>query len=108
MIKIQDQLISSDPEITAMQITADEDFMILGSAGVFERLQGIDIMNILWQQALIEQMKNKNNKINPGILVDTLIKLSAFKRESFKNNAEDNSVPNSSFTVILIIFKSFE
>jgi serine/threonine protein phosphatase PrpC len=47
-------MVSNEPEVTAMQITAEEDFMIITSSGIFEKLQGIDLMNIIWQQSLME------------------------------------------------------
>lgn len=61
--KIQHMTISSEPEITAMQITTEEDFMIISSSGIFEKLQGIDLMNIIWQQALMEAQKTKHTDI---------------------------------------------
>lgn len=84
--------------------------MLIASSGVFERLQGIDLMNIIWQQALMETIANRASGkiiVNTGSLVDTLIKLAAFKRES-NESKEENGVKNtSSFTIILILFKSF-
>ena len=46
--KLTTELIIPHPDITAMQISHDEDFMIIGSSGIFEKLQGIDILNIVW------------------------------------------------------------
>lgn len=113
--------VSSEPEITAMQITTEEDFMIISSSGIFEKLQGIDLMNIIWQQALMEAQKSKHTDIliNSGNLVDTLIKLASFKREAPvpegapKGTSAEESKPGlqlqrPSFTIILILFKSFK
>lgn len=116
--KLAFQLISHEPEITAMQITAEEDFMIIASSGIFEKLQGIDLMNIIWQQSLMEASKSKPGEeftVNTGLLVDTLIKLASFKRQVNqetgpasieKDKANEGSRP--SFTLILILFKSFK
>ena len=48
LAKMTQGLILPQPDITAMQISHEEDFMIIGSSGIFEKLQGIDILNIVW------------------------------------------------------------
>ena len=45
---IQRELVSREPDITAMQITSCEDFLILGSSAIFLNLESIDIINIVW------------------------------------------------------------
>lgn len=104
-------MISQEPEITAMQITAEEDFMIIASSGIFEKLQSIDLMNIVWQQSLMEAAKQKPGEeitVNTGLLVDTLIKLASFKRQVNSENEKANEGTRPSFTLILILFKSFK
>ena len=76
-------LILPQPDITAMQISHEEDFMIIGSSGIFEKLQGIDILNIVWQQALMDAKKD-NGKVSAANIVDTLINLAAMKRQQDK------------------------
>jgi len=77
--KLTTELIIPHPDITAMQISHDEDFMIIGSSGIFEKLQGIDILNIVWQQALMDASK-PGGKVSAANIVDTLINLAALKR----------------------------
>lgn len=98
-----EKAVISEPELTAMQVGDDEDFILMASSGIYEKLQGVDLMNIIWQQILMDAKKNQNAEIDTGSLVDTLIKLAALKRGEV---AWDEM--RSSFTVILIILKPFK
>ena len=48
--------------------------------------------------------KKDNGKVSAANIVDTLINLAAMKRQQDRQLKQDNK---SSFTVILILFKSF-
>ena len=51
--QLQQELIVSEPDITAIQLTDQEEFIIIGSSGLFKRLQGQDLQNVVWQRALM-------------------------------------------------------
>jgi hypothetical protein len=35
-----------------MQITSQEDFLLLGSSSIFKALESVDILNTIWQIAI--------------------------------------------------------
>lgn len=88
--KLASQSVASTPDITAMQISPEEDFLLVGSSGIFENLQGTDLISIIWQQALLEALAVSEGKeeesaatvhVSTSSLVDTLVKLAALKRD---------------------------
>ena len=80
--------IIDEPEVTAMQITQDEEFMVLCSSSVFAKLTATEVISMIWQHALDQQ--------NIGASIDSIIKLSAKRCE------------DKPFTIIVVIFKNFK
>ena len=45
-------MITHSADMTAIQLNDDEEFIIIASQAFFDRLQGQDLQNIIWQRAL--------------------------------------------------------
>ena len=50
--RLHKDLMSSTADVTAIQLSDQEEFLIAGSSSLFRKFQGQDIQNIIWQKAL--------------------------------------------------------
>ena len=42
-------MVIAEPEITVLKIEKDHDFIVMGSDGVFDRMESVDVVNCIWK-----------------------------------------------------------
>jgi len=85
------KVVIADPDIFEVMLKKDEDFILLGSDGIFDKVTNEEIVKYMY----LNYSNKKSIHENCGNSVDSIIKLSAFKES------------NDTLSAILIAFGNF-
>ena len=89
------KVLIAEPVITSFKLTDESDFIIIGCDGIYDRLENMDIFNLIWGFKKKGEVFN-NVHLLSGNCADAIIKY------SMKKLSADN------VTSIFIAFKNFE
>lgn len=96
--------VTATPEIEVMQLTPDIDFILLGSDGVYDRLENHQI-NIIVQSETLQLTKQIERHIKPSSFEHMSNCCGAAVNGVLKSAMDHESTDNLS--VVLIAFKNF-
>lgn len=85
-------VIIATPEISVFDITEEDDFVMLGCDGVFDRFTTEELVDMSWKKAKEKPMGGNMHEVAANLVEDIL-------QETFQRKAWDN------ITVVLICFK---